>query len=88
MNSGSHLEQPSALGHRLLFGVRDCFEKRFSCLLVTFEGRSNAGTQFKGFYLPWQILAGVAVLVFLMVMATGLVAIRGVLRLEPAEVFR
>lgn len=53
-----------------------------------FISGTSTAAQFKGFFLPWQILAGVAVLVFLMVVATGLVAIRGVLRLEPAEVFR
>jgi ABC-type lipoprotein release transport system permease subunit len=34
------------------------------------------------------MMAGVAVLVFVMVILTGLFAVRDVLKLEPAEVFR
>jgi putative ABC transport system permease protein len=57
-------------------------------LAVVFIEAFNETDQFKGFFQPWQILAGTAAIVALMVVATGLVAIRGVLRLEPAEVFR
>jgi putative ABC transport system permease protein len=49
---------------------------------------TSGTSQFKGFYLPGEIMAGVALLVFTMVILTGLAAVRGVLRLEPAEVFR
>lgn len=55
---------------------------------VLFIEAFNEADQFKGFFQPWQILAGTGLVVSLMVMATGLLAIRGVLRLEPAEVFR
>jgi putative ABC transport system permease protein len=51
------------------------------------KGTSGA-SQFKGFFLPGEIMLGVAVLVFVMVTLTGLFAVRGVLKLEPAEVFR
>jgi putative ABC transport system permease protein len=57
-------------------------------LTALFIFGTSGAAQFKGFFLPWQILAGVFVLVLAMVVATGLVAIRGVLKLEPAEVFR
>jgi len=59
-----------------------------AAMMALFIWGTSGAVQFKGFYLPWQILAGVAVLVFVMVIATGLVAVRGVLKLEPAEVFR
>jgi putative ABC transport system permease protein len=59
-----------------------------AALTALFIWGTSGASQFKGFFLPWQILVGVAVLVLVMVVATGLVAIRGVLRLEPAEVFR
>jgi putative ABC transport system permease protein len=50
-------------------------------------GGSNSDT-FKGFYTPWPIMVGVAVAVLVMVFATGFLALRRVLRTEPAEVFR
>ena len=50
-------------------------------------GGSNSDT-FKGFYTPWQILVGVGAAVLLMVFGTGFVALRKVLKTEPAEVFR
>ena len=43
---------------------------------------------FKGFYTPWQIPLIAAVMVACMILLTGLVALRQVLRTEPAEVFR
>lgn len=49
---------------------------------------SNNSDTFKGFYTPWQILAGVGVAVLVMVFATGFLALRKVLKTEPAEVFR
>jgi putative ABC transport system permease protein len=48
---------------------------------------SNTDT-FKGFYTPWQIMVGVGVAVMLMVFGTGFLALRRVLKTEPAEVFR
>lgn len=59
-----------------------------AALTAAFLYFTSGNAQFKGFYLPWQILCGVAVLVSAMVMLTGLFAVRPVLRLEPAEVFR
>lgn len=47
-----------------------------------------SGDAFKGFYTPWQIPLAVAVAVLLMVFGTGFVALRKVLKTEPAEVFR
>jgi putative ABC transport system permease protein len=49
---------------------------------------SNNSDTFKGFYTPWQILFGVGIAVLLMVFATGFLALRKVLKTEPAEVFR
>ena len=46
------------------------------------------GDAFKGFYIPWQVPVGVAIAVLLMVFGTGFVALRKVLKTEPAEVFR
>jgi putative ABC transport system permease protein len=52
-----------------------------------FFGGSGSDT-FKGFYTPWQVLVGVGAAVLIMVFATGFVALRKVLKTEPAEVFR
>jgi putative ABC transport system permease protein len=49
---------------------------------------SNNSDAFKGFYTPWQILLIVAAAVLLMVFGTGFIALRKVLKTEPAEVFR
>ncbi len=49
---------------------------------------SRNSDAFKGFYTPWQILIVVAVAVLLMVFGTGFIALRKVLKTEPAEVFR
>ncbi|QMW23879.1 ABC transporter permease [Sandaracinobacteroides saxicola] len=57
-------------------------------LTALFISGSSNSDAFKGFYLPWEIMAGTGVVVFIMVILTGFVAIRGVLKLEPAEVFR
>jgi putative ABC transport system permease protein len=40
------------------------------------------------FFMPWQVLAGTAGAVMLIVTASALVSIRKVLVLEPAVVFR
>jgi putative ABC transport system permease protein len=52
-----------------------------------FFGGSGSDT-FKGFYTPWQVLVGVGAAVLIMVFATGFLALRKVLKTEPAEVFR
>lgn len=59
-----------------------------AALTAAFIGGTSGTAQFKGFFLPAEILIGVAVLVLVMVLLTGLAAIRPVIRLEPAEVFR
>lgn len=43
---------------------------------------------FKGFYMPWQIPVATAVVVLAMILLTGWLALRSVLKTEPAEVFR
>ena len=52
-----------------------------------FEATKNV-THLAGFYLPWQVVAGTAVAVTLIVVLASLVSIRRVLVLEPAIVFR
>jgi putative ABC transport system permease protein len=49
---------------------------------------SSASDAFKGFYTPWEIPAIAAVVTVVMILLTGLVALRTVLKTEPAEVFR
>jgi putative ABC transport system permease protein len=43
---------------------------------------------FKGFYIPWQIPVITAVITIVMILLTGVIALRSVLKMEPAEVFR
>ncbi|WP_309603509.1 ABC transporter permease [Sphingomonas sp.] len=50
-------------------------------------GTSNSDT-FKGFYIPWQIPLIAAASVIVMLLLTGVLALRAVLNTEPAEVFR
>jgi putative ABC transport system permease protein len=56
-------------------------------VLFIVVGSSNSDT-FKAFYTPWQVPVGVGVAVLLMVFGTGFIALRKVLKTEPAEVFR
>jgi putative ABC transport system permease protein len=55
-------------------------------LFITIGGATSV--DFKGFYTPWQVplmtLAGVS----LIILATGALALRRVLKTEPAAVFR
>jgi putative ABC transport system permease protein len=51
-------------------------------------GGAAGSLDFKGFYTPWQIPLITAVVTLVMILLTGLVALRSVLRTEPAEVFR
>jgi putative ABC transport system permease protein len=51
-------------------------------------GGASGSDAFKGFYTPWQIPVITAVVVIVMILLTGLVALRTVLKTEPAEVFR
>jgi putative ABC transport system permease protein len=56
-------------------------------VLFILVGGSKSDT-FKAFYTPWQVPVGVGLAVMLMVFGTGYVALRKVLKTEPAEVFR
>lgn len=56
-------------------------------VMFIFIGGNNSDT-FKAFYTPWQVLVGVGAAVLLMVFGTGYIALRKVLKTEPAEVFR
>jgi putative ABC transport system permease protein len=49
---------------------------------------ANSGGAFKGFYIPWQIPTITLVGVVLILALTGWVALRTVLKTEPASVFR
>lgn len=58
-------------------------------LAVMFVTSGSASSDaFKGFYMPWQIPLVTAVVVIVMILVTGLIALRAVLKTEPAEVFR
>ena len=50
-------------------------------------GAANSDA-FKGFYIPWQIPLITAGVVVAIIFLTGLIGLRSVLKLEPAEVFR
>ncbi|MEI8384050.1 MAG: ABC transporter permease [Planctomycetota bacterium] len=52
-----------------------------------FEATSNV-TALAGFYLPWQVAAGAAVAVGLIIVLASFLSLRKVLLLEPAIVFR
>ena len=60
----------------------------FLAVLFIFAGTSSGGGAFKGFYIPWQIPVITAVVVVVMILLTGWLALRSVLKTEPAEVFR
>jgi putative ABC transport system permease protein len=52
------------------------------------NGFAVGGGFFKGFYTPWQIPLMTAAVTFVILMITGLLALRTVLKTEPASVFR
>lgn len=52
-----------------------------------FEGTKNV-TALAGFYLPWQVAAGAAAAVGLIIVLSSVLSLRRVLLLEPAVVFR
>ncbi|MDT0577073.1 ABC transporter permease [Croceicoccus sp. F390] len=60
----------------------------FLATLFIVIGTSGTGGAFKGFFIPWQIPVMTAVIVLVMIMLTGWLALRSVLKTEPAEVFR
>lgn len=51
-------------------------------------GGASGSDAFKGFFTPWQIPVITAAVVIVMILLTGLIALRTVLKTEPAEVFR
>jgi putative ABC transport system permease protein len=51
-------------------------------------GGAALGDDFKGFYMPFQIPLITAVLVLAIIALTGFIAIRSVLKTDPASVFR
>ena len=55
-------------------------------LFITIGGATSV--DFKGFYTPWQIPLLTLVAVAAILSATGYVALRRVLKTEPAAVFR
>jgi len=55
---------------------------------VAFIKGFSANPFFKGFYIPWQIPLISLVAVVIILAITGLIAIRSVLKTEPASVFR
>ncbi len=58
-------------------------------LATAFIVFGGAGSDaFKGFYIPWQIPLLTAAATLVMILLTGAVALRAVLKTEPAEVFR
>ncbi len=58
-------------------------------LAVTFISVGSANSpDFKGFYVPWQIPLLTAAVTLAMILITGWLALRSVLKTEPAEVFR
>ncbi len=57
----------------------------FAILFISLNTKSP---QFKGFYTPWEIPAITAGLITIMLLLTGFLALRTVLKTEPASVFR
>jgi putative ABC transport system permease protein len=57
-------------------------------LTATFYAVFTKQVELRSFYLPWQIAAGTAVIVALIIVLASLMSIRRVLVLEPAIVFR
>jgi putative ABC transport system permease protein len=57
-------------------------------LATMFIVSGSGNDTFKGFFIPWQIPVISAVAVFVMILLTGAIALRSVLKTEPAEVFR
>ena len=55
---------------------------------IGFIAANSANPQFKGFYIPWQIPLISLVSMILIIAITGWIALRGVMKTEPASVFR
>ena len=60
----------------------------FFLTVIFIAGGSANSDAFKGFYIPWQIPLITACVVLAIIFLTGLIGLRSVLKLEPAEVFR
>jgi putative ABC transport system permease protein len=56
--------------------------------VVFISSSSSSADAFKGFYTPWQIPLISAAVIVIMLFLTGLIALRPVLKMNPAEVFR
>lgn len=52
------------------------------------NGSASGGGFFKGFYMPWQIPLMTAAVTIIILLITGFLALRTVLKTEPASVFR
>jgi putative ABC transport system permease protein len=57
-------------------------------MAAAFISGTSGSDAFKGFYMPWQIPVITAGIILVMIFLTGLIALRPVLKMEPAEVFR
>lgn len=55
---------------------------------IFFQKVSGGASAFKGFFLPWEVVAGVAVAVVLIMVLASVISIRKVFKLDPAIVFR
>jgi putative ABC transport system permease protein len=55
---------------------------------IFFKNVSGGASAFKGFFLPWQVVVGVAVAVVLIMIISSVISIRKVFVLDPAIVFR
>jgi putative ABC transport system permease protein len=60
----------------------------FFLTAIFIAGGAANSDAFKGFYIPWQIPLITAGVVLAIIFLTGLIGLRSVLKLEPAEVFR
>lgn len=60
----------------------------FLATMFIVVGTSAGAATFKGFFIPWQIPVMAAGTVLVMILLTGYLALRSVLKTEPAEVFR
>jgi putative ABC transport system permease protein len=65
------------------------FAVGLACTAFFFERATASPTSFfRGFYLPWQVALGVAVVATLIMVISSLVSLRRVLVIDPAIVFR
>jgi putative ABC transport system permease protein len=55
---------------------------------IFFKKVSGGASAFKGFFLPWQVVLGVALAVVLIMFISSFISIRKVFVTDPAIVFR